>query len=198
MPNWVFNKSTIKSSDPRLVDMLEKKLEDAAEFLSFTKIVPPPDGEYDVLAWNTAHWGTKWDACQISRKRVSDTELEYRFDTAWSPPVPVFEKLSETHPTISVVLEYEEEQGFGAILNIAEGETSVVDEWDIPISHEDLYGRKRECYCELWDEPAFPDCFPFRAKLLYPTDTVFLEHLKVLAENWSSGFSELVEVARNI
>ena len=198
MPNWVYNKVILSSEDLTVLDFLEKKLESDEELLSFNKIIPAPtDKLYDVN-WATDNWGTKWDASNLHRTRVSEQILEYSFDTPWSPPLPVFEELAKQHSNISIVLEFEEEQGFGAIFSIDRNSIKVVKEWDIPSSHEELYNRGRSCYCESWDEPAFSDCFHFRAKLLYPNDKVFLEQLKVLAENWTESFDELVQVARKL
>ena len=45
--------------------------------------------------WNTSHWGTKWDAREPDSDISDDgTVITYSFDTAWSPPVPVFLELS--------------------------------------------------------------------------------------------------------
>jgi hypothetical protein len=57
--------------------------------------------------WNVTNWGTKWDVAVTDDKEYSDTELmeetenslAYRFNTAWSPPLPAITKLSEQYPT---------------------------------------------------------------------------------------------------
>lgn len=45
--------------------------------------------------WSCANWGTKWDAYNIRVQRLSDTSLYVMMETAWSPPIPIFEKLVE-------------------------------------------------------------------------------------------------------
>ena len=57
-------------------------------------------GGYD---WCIANWGTKWNACEAY------TDDGYSsFDTAWSPPLPVIEKLSKMFPTLRCVIRFEE------------------------------------------------------------------------------------------
>lgn len=148
--------------------------------------------------WNIANWGTKWEVSDVTFTDVSSRCKKYTFSTAWSAPVPVLQSLSMQYPKLNIELEWEEEQGFGAVYNIKNGGITISKEWDIPSSHEDMRKRDQECYCETWDEQAFKDCFSYRASILYPNDKVFLEHLKVLAENWTHGFEELVKVARAV
>lgn len=47
--------------------------------------------------WNCDNWGTKWDASEIIMERESPTELSVKFQTAWSPPEPIFMKLVEKY-----------------------------------------------------------------------------------------------------
>ena len=69
--------------------------------------------------WNVTNWGTKWDVAVVDGEKYSDTELmeesatslAYRFNTAWSPPLPAIVKLSEQYPTLNISLSYEEETG---------------------------------------------------------------------------------------
>ena len=45
--------------------------------------------------WSCANWGTKWDAYEVRVQRLSDTSIYVMMETAWSPPIPIFEKLVE-------------------------------------------------------------------------------------------------------
>lgn len=61
-------------------------------------------------AWNPDNWGTKWDAYDVkvggpntildrlARSGVGLVEEVVQFDTAWSPPFPVFEKITKLYP----------------------------------------------------------------------------------------------------
>ena len=62
-------------------------------------------GWYD---WSLANWGTKWDCYEVSRE-MEDGQLIYVFDTAWSPPSPVVEKLMELFPGIGIEHRYFDE-----------------------------------------------------------------------------------------
>jgi len=42
-----------------------------------------------------AKWGTKWDACEPTHQVNEDGSVTIWFDTAWSPPMPIYEKLEE-------------------------------------------------------------------------------------------------------
>src|SRR5271155_1321112 len=48
--------------------------------------------------WRLDQWGTKWN---VDDPVVSDegNALTITFDTAWSPPLPIFEKLAAMFPT---------------------------------------------------------------------------------------------------
>lgn len=111
-------------------------------------------------------WGTKWDACEPDLEEESTTHLVYRFDTAWSPPAPVFEAMVEQFQELDFGIWWEEEQGFGAELETTttdEGKALVViEEWDIPDSHAD-YSKKDDldsCRCAWEDNPHewYDDC----------------------------------------
>lgn len=65
-------------------------VDDFATFISFLRSYHVT-GAMHGLEWNRANWGTKWNAYQTERK--SDRVVE--FQTAWSAPHPVIEKLAE-------------------------------------------------------------------------------------------------------
>lgn len=87
----------------------------------FNKLIPMPEHSddfqahgdlgYDVIhsgkprtddnnwyEWSSRNWGTKWPACdaEITNSDLSDepdTEIRYRFDTAWDAPRPIVDAL---------------------------------------------------------------------------------------------------------
>jgi hypothetical protein len=71
--------------------------------------------------FNVREWGTKWDVAvrdgedypETELMEESDTSLAYRFNTAWSPPLPAIEALSGQYPDVEFNLSYEEETGWG-------------------------------------------------------------------------------------
>lgn len=44
--------------------------------------------------WNVKNWGTKWDASSVELTQKGKL-LIFEFETAWAPPVPVFEYIAE-------------------------------------------------------------------------------------------------------
>jgi Ferredoxin-like domain in Api92-like protein len=59
--------------------------------------------------WCYQNWGTKWGICDaeivqefLERKGY----IDYRFETAWSPPLPVISKMSEMFPGLRFILRY--------------------------------------------------------------------------------------------
>ena len=65
-----------------------------------------PDNNYRT---QNALWGTKWNAVSpnISRHQP-DNGFSLYFQTAWSPPIPVYEALSEQYPEITVDVTFSE------------------------------------------------------------------------------------------
>jgi hypothetical protein len=51
-------------------------------------------------AWANMNWGTKWNASDFRVVREEPGQYECRFETAWSPPEPVYTKLAEMFPTL--------------------------------------------------------------------------------------------------
>ena len=112
--------------------------------------------------WNVRNWGTKWDVASTDEEIYSETSLidegiddnqkyflVYRFDTAWSPPIPVIEKLSKQYPSLKITLDYEEETGWGGEIEFTDGQEIVLSE----------YGWQcRECSAQLEETPWCDDC----------------------------------------
>ena len=58
--------------------------------------------------WCIHHWGTKWDACDKSIDYEDDEILALTFNTAWSPPEGIVEKLREKYPELTFQCFYDE------------------------------------------------------------------------------------------
>lgn len=153
--------------------------------IAFWNIVQPPKEKHDLYhasangsedktwnwySWNVSNWGTKWDIGVHNDEKYSDTGIEeetdktvvYKFNTAWSPPLPVIEELSTQYPELEITLEYEEEQGWGGEIFWDSTGSSIVKEWDIPNSHADYVDRDNEegCACSNNEdeEDWYSDC----------------------------------------
>lgn len=70
--------------------------------------------------WRNQNWGTKWNACEVEVNQINDSlypkhgthQLDIYFETAWSYPQPVYEKLSGIFPELFFHIELDEEGGF--------------------------------------------------------------------------------------
>ena len=115
MPNWCTNIVTIEHKNKTAIDRVEKafvKGELCNEFL------PIPEDLHNTSAPNNANaeemkkkynyrdwyefqvneWGTKWDVGLYesgSFEREDRKKIELTFDSAWSPPVGLYNKLME-------------------------------------------------------------------------------------------------------
>jgi len=62
-------------------------------------------GHKDWYSWSNAKWGTKWNA-------YDQSEIEFgtiQFDTAWSTPFPVMQKLARNFPSLCFEIKFADE-----------------------------------------------------------------------------------------
>lgn len=66
-------------------------------------------GSFDVVDWQIAAWGTKWDLTAGDCRVTDDGDvIEYVFETAWSPPEPIVARLALRFPSLWFELVYSE------------------------------------------------------------------------------------------
>lgn len=106
MPNWCYNNVCVTHENPSKIVELAKTIEDGNTFEHF---IPLPNGEWD---WDFCvnNWGTKWEICHPVIEVRHDQMLDFYFETAWSPPIGVFEAMKKQGYVIQA--EYWEEGGF--------------------------------------------------------------------------------------
>ena len=96
MPNWCDNSVTLYSKDKEKIDALDKVLTNADDTSVFNHLFPrPADQEDNWYEWNCQNWGTKWDVTPIDWERYDDNKIWISFNSAWSPPISLYEYLSE-------------------------------------------------------------------------------------------------------
>ena len=104
MPNWCSNRLTITHKDADVIDNLMAQIRADEDERLFHYIKPMPEELRDTTSpsdspnwydWSIENWGTKWDACNLSWSQLDDHTIEFDFDSAWSPPISVYEELSE-------------------------------------------------------------------------------------------------------
>lgn len=68
--------------------------------------------------WRIANWGTKWDACDdyvdpnFNKAKAND-EVWVTFNTAWSAPIPIIEKIMNDNPNCKISFFWENEDWDG-------------------------------------------------------------------------------------
>lgn len=97
--------------------------------------------KYGAVNWydfHLEHWGTKWNACDVSMQTGGDI-LYYQFNTAWSVPFNIFKKLAELFPMLKITDWYSDEDISGehwGVINCQNGEAKFRDTKQISNNNE--------------------------------------------------------------
>jgi len=103
MPNHTDNKVILSHADSKMIDDIYNVMNtDDTELLNH--LIPMPkelegtsgfdeNGVTGWYEWRLQNWGTKWDIYDAHCDRIDANTLQLYFNTAWSPPIPVFDKL---------------------------------------------------------------------------------------------------------
>jgi hypothetical protein len=123
-------------------------------------------GYYDWYNWSCANWGTKWNSYAFRREGVqNDQRMEFLFETSWSPPIPIFERLAERFPDLSInVKSFDEGWNYACAGTYDRGseEDPYVDAIADKEMYEDVYGYRYEDEdaAEGVAEEAMPESVP--------------------------------------
>jgi len=101
MPNHTDNRVILSHADSQMIDDIYNVMNTEDTELCNHLIPMPKELEgttspsdtpnwYD---WRLENWGTKWDVYETHCTRMDANTLVLNFYTAWSPPIPVFDKL---------------------------------------------------------------------------------------------------------
>ena len=88
--------------------ILEQHKNDEGEVMWETYNCPDGTNDDRWYSWWIENWGTKWDACDKSIDYEDSEILALTFNTAWSPPEGVVERLREKYPELSFQCFYDE------------------------------------------------------------------------------------------
>ena len=91
MPNWCYNSATLHHDDKAKIDAFEEELQ-KEDNQPLNHLRPNPAGEWD-YGWSVDNWGTKWDVSIMDWEREDDNTILMHFDSAWSPPIALYEYL---------------------------------------------------------------------------------------------------------
>ena len=111
MPNHITNIVTFEGEETKvkeIVDYLNTKDGPDEQQFDFAKIIPVED-KNDSSGWaqvdeHRKKWGTKWNSYDLSFK-----DNVFTFDTAWSTPFLVIERLSQIFPDVLIKVKYADE-----------------------------------------------------------------------------------------
>ena len=105
MPNHTDNRVVLSHDDPQMIDMIYNIMNTEDTPLCQTLIPMPEelegtsgfdeDGASGWYAWRLDNWGTKWDIYDSTCDRIDANALVLSFLSAWSPPMPIYEKLTD-------------------------------------------------------------------------------------------------------
>ena len=133
MPNWCSNEVSIIPENGEGLEEMKQFAEECftEEELDFEKVIPYPDSApsredqpedfmerlkhpfakwyndfgYD---WCVENWGTKWNASGQANT-LGEDEINLDFQTAWSPPQGIYEKIQTRLPNCSISWFYRED-----------------------------------------------------------------------------------------
>ena len=147
MPNWCSNYLKVMGNCSDLKQFISDVTTEKSK-LDFNKLLPVPKellqhsspnrneklcnvfvekyGASDWYNWCVNNWGTKWSPVDTSDWKIhDDTWADIAFDTAWSPPIQFFKKISSKFPTLEFILSYEETgMGFAGDCTIKNGDVN--------------------------------------------------------------------------
>lgn len=101
MPNHTDNRVILSHDDSQKIDEIYNVMNtEDTELLQHIKPMPKelegttaPSDSPNWYDWCIENWGTKWDIYDAQCDRMDANTLVMSFNTAWSPPIPVYEKL---------------------------------------------------------------------------------------------------------
>ena len=159
MPNWCNNLLTLEHPEPKMITRAVKAFNQGElldEFVPIPEILREDDVDTEAAVkatghsswydWCIANWGTKWDISPAANADLPDDNTAYMtFDTAWAPPVEVYDELTRLGFTVQGYY-YEPGAGFCGLYADGEdqcfqipGDSESIRE-EIPTDIDDMFG----------------------------------------------------------
>lgn len=100
-------------------------------------------GHTDWYGWSVENWGTKWNAYEFELVDQEPDKLVIRFQTAWSVPVPVLQRLVELHPRLNfVAVSFDECWNFAACTTVEQGKVKYLELEPDKALYKEVYGEE--------------------------------------------------------
>lgn len=159
MPNWCSNVVTIEHKNKTAIDRVEKAFKAGTlcnEFVPVPKDLLDEANAEKMIAkhgfpswyeFRVAKWGTKWEV-EGDITDASDKTLSISFDSAWSPPIGVYEAMAKEGYNITAHY-YEPGMGYAGTWSSADGDVEYSTE-DMPKELDELFGHSANQ--EMWEE----------------------------------------------
>ncbi len=98
-PNHTDNRVILSHDDSQMIDNIYNVMNTENTELCHYLIPEPRDDENEPTSgwydWRIENWGTKWDIYNATCDRMDANTLVLNFYTAWSPPIPIYDKLTD-------------------------------------------------------------------------------------------------------
>ena len=142
MPNHTDNRVILSHADSQQIDMIYNIMNTDDTPLCQTLIPMPKElegtagfdenGVTGWYEWRLQNWGTKWDVYESHCTRFDANTLQLYFYTAWSPPMPIYDKLVDMG--FEVTARYLDE-GWGYIGEYVSGDDWCTDDVESVAEH---------------------------------------------------------------
>jgi hypothetical protein len=106
MPNYCENIVEFTGT-PERMEELKALITSDENIFDFNRITPEPKNQL-TNDWHIEHWGTKWDARDVEITEDQPDTYALMFFTAWAEPLPIYQKLGELFPDITIRGQYYE------------------------------------------------------------------------------------------
>ena len=125
MPNWCSNTIEIEGTKEQInkfVSFLDEQ--NGKEWFTFFRPTPPELKSEGWYEWNVENWGTKWncdaqDWMKIENPSEDQASVTFWFDSAWAPPIALYEHIELNSP-LNVKASYNE-CGMGFVGEFVDG-----------------------------------------------------------------------------
>jgi hypothetical protein len=145
MPNWCINNTTLYCPSKDIYDKLIDAILNKKWFATFAPL--GDEWNYDIAC---DIWKTKWDANYINIINQNDEEyiLDVSFETAWTPPIGVYEIMYKNFDI--EIISYYYELGCSFFGRYTKNKNEEINEsFEIPSNREELIEIRKKIDSEL-------------------------------------------------